>query len=354
MNSFFNGIKSMKITTQEIATLLNATLEGDPNILISGLSRIEKGEQGTLTFLANTKYTQHIYNTGASAVLVSSDFVGEKPISATLIRTDDPYAAFSLLLEKFNAAILDKKGVHPLAFVSETAQIGVNVYIGAFAFVGENAEIGDYSKIYPSAYVGDHAKIGHHSTLFSNVSLYHGCRIGNHCRIHSGTVIGADGFGFVPTAEGTLKKVPQTGIVLIEDEVEIGANCAIDRATLGETILRKGVKIDNLVQLAHNVEIGSFTVVAAQSGVSGSSKLGAGCMIGGQVGIVGHIELADGIKVGAQSGVSKSFTDAGKVLRGSPAQGLRDQLKAEAMIRQLGQMADRITELEKKLAKFEA
>ncbi|MCB9230302.1 MAG: UDP-3-O-(3-hydroxymyristoyl)glucosamine N-acyltransferase [Bacteroidia bacterium] len=340
----------MKFTLQTIAALLGADIEGDPGVEIFNVSRIEQGSPGTISFLANPKYIHYIYQTGASAVLVSRDFVPERPVPCALLRVDDPYTAFSLLLEQAQKVLTHKEGIEPNSFIASSAKVGEKVYIGAFAYIGEGAVIGNGAKIYPNAYVGDRAVIGEGSTIFPNVTIYHDCKIGKNCRVHAGSVIGSDGFGFAPQQDGQYRKVPQTGIVILEDEVEIGAGVTIDRATLGETLIKKGTKIDNLVQIAHNVEIGEHSVVAAQTGISGSSKLGNYCMVGGQVGIVGHIELAEGTKIGAQSGVSKSWTQPGTVLRGSPAQELNQQLRSEAVFRKLDQMAKKIAYLEKKLS----
>lgn len=339
----------MKFKVGEIAHLLGAKLEGDPQVEISGLAKIEEGQPGTLTFLANPKYESHIYATGASAVIVAADFVPKSPVPAVLLRCEDPYSAFTALLAKAAEMIQNKTGIESPVYIPESAQIGKDVYIGAFAYIGEGAKIGDGARIYPHAYIGDQASIGNGTTIHPHVTVYYGCQIGADCIIHSGTVIGSDGFGFAPQKDGSLKKIPQTGIVRIEDKVEIGSGCSIDRATLGETVIREGVKLDNLIQVAHNVEIGAHTVIAAQTGVSGSTKLGRNCMVGGQVGIVGHIHLADGTRIGAQSGVSKSTEDKGKALRGSPAQDYRQQLRSEAVFRNLDELARKVHALEQQL-----
>ncbi|MEM6272493.1 MAG: UDP-3-O-(3-hydroxymyristoyl)glucosamine N-acyltransferase [Bacteroidota bacterium] len=338
----------MKFTAGEIAALLGAQVDGDPATEITGLAKIEEGTPGTISFLANPKYEPHAYTTRASALIVSQEFTPKNPIDATLIRTADPYAAFTVLLAKAAEMVQQKSGIEQPSFISPTATIGENVYIGAFAYIGHGANIGDGARIYPHAYIGDQAAIGAQTTIHPHVSVYFGCRVGAHCIVHSGTVIGSDGFGFAPQKDGTFQKIPQTGIVRIEDHVEIGAGCTIDRATMGETVIRQGAKLDNLIQVAHNVEIGENTVIAAQTGISGSTKLGRNCMVGGQVGIVGHLHLADGTRIGAQSGVSKN-TEPGQALRGSPAQDYKQQLRSEAVFRNLDQLAKKLHRMERKL-----
>ncbi len=340
----------MKFKVGEIAGMIGAQVVGDPEQEVNSLSKIEEGVPGSITFLANPKYEQYVYDSKATAVIVASDFEPKHPVSATLLRCKDPYMAFAALLQQFMAFVQNKSGIEQPSFVSPTAEIGQNVYIGAFAYIGHGTKIADGAKIYPHAYVGDYASIGEGSTVYSHVSIYYGCKIGKRCVIHSGSVIGSDGFGFAPKADGQFQKIPQTGIVRLEDDVEIGAGCTIDRATLGETIIRKGAKLDNLIQVAHNVEIGENTVIAAQTGVSGSTKIGNNCMIGGQVGIVGHIKLADGTKIGAQSGISKSVEEKGKSLRGSPAQDYKLQLRSEAVFRNLDALDKRLHLLEKEIA----
>ena len=340
----------MKFKVGDIATMIGAQVVGDAEQWISSLAKIEEGNPGSLTFLANPKYESFLYTTQATAVIVSSDFQAKQPVSATLLKAKDPYMAFAQLLQRFMQFVQNKSGIEQPSFIAETAQIGKNVYIGAFAYIGNGAIIGDGVKIYPHTYVGDYAAVGEGSTLYANVSLYYGCKIGKHCIVHSGAVIGSDGFGFAPQPDGQFQKIPQTGIVRLEDNVEIGAGCTIDRATLGETVIRKGAKLDNLIQVAHNVEIGENTVIAAQTGISGSTKIGNNCMIGGQVGIVGHIKLADGTKIGAQSGVSKTVEEKGKALRGSPAQDYKLQLRSEAVFRNLDAIDKRLHQLEKAIA----
>ena len=342
----------MKFITSQIAALLGGSVEGDANAEIWTLCKIEEGVQGGLSFLANSKYTNYIYDTEATAVIVSNDFVPEHPVKATMIRVADPYLAFANLLKKYNEMQLDKKGVDAQAFISPTATIGKDCYIGPFAFIGENVTIGDGAKIYPQTYIGDNSAVGKGTTLFAGVRVYQNIVIGERCILHSGCVIGADGFGFAPTADGSYQKIDQIGNVIIEDDVEIGANTTIDRATLGSTVIHKGVKLDNLCQIAHNVVIGESTVMAAQSAVAGSGKVGSHCIIAGQVGIVGHIEVGNNVTIAAQSGVTRSFPDNVTIL-GSPATDAAKQRKTYIYERNLDQLYKRVDELEKKLAKME-
>jgi len=338
----------MEFTARQISELLSGTITGDPDVRVSRLSKIEEGVPGSLSFLANPKYTEFIYSTRASAVIVGSDFVPEQPVAATLIRVADAYASFAKLLEMYNQISRDKKGIEQPSYVSESASLGNNVYIGAFAYIGHNAIIGDKVKIYPGAYVGDNVTIGSGTTLFAGVKIYSDCSIGSECTLHAGVIIGADGFGFTP-ASGSYQKVAQIGNVIIEDHVEIGAGTTIDRATLGSTIIRKGVKLDNLIQIAHNVEIGENTVIAAQTGVAGSAKIGRNCMIGGQAGIVGHITVADGTKIAAQSGVGASITEKDQVVQGSPSFAISDYRRTYVVFKKLPDLDKKILELEKSL-----
>ncbi len=339
----------MEFSASQIAEVVNGKVEGDPNVRINYVSRIEEGVQGTLSFLANPKYTQFIYQTEASIVLVSSDFTPEKKVKPTLIRVDNPYSAFAKLLEMYNKIKLNKTGISEKAHISKSASIGNNVYIGEFAFIGENAKISDNVKIYPQVYVGDNVKIGIESTLFAGVKVYADNVIGNNCILHAGAVVGSDGFGFAPQDDKNYMKVAQIGNVIIEDRAEIGSNTTIDRATLGSTIIRKGAKIDNLVQIAHNADIGENTVVAAQSGISGSTKIGKNCMFGGQVGIIGHLTIADDVKIAAQSGVGKNIAKKGEVLQGSPAFEISKYRKSYIHFRNLNDIKNKLDELEKKI-----
>jgi len=339
----------MEFTAQQISHLLQGTIEGDSQVTVTRLSKIEEGIPGSLSFLANPKYAEYIYSTKASIVIVGNDFVPEKRISSTLIRVSDPYASFAKLLEMYNQVFRDKKGIEQPSYISETASMGADCYLGAFAYLGNNVKVGNRVKIYPNCYLGDNVSIGDDTTLFPGVKIYSDCVIGNFCTLHAGVIIGADGFGFAP-ASGSYNKVAQIGNVIVEDHVEIGAGTSIDRATLGSTFIRKGVKLDNLIQIAHNVDIGENTVIAAQTGVAGSTKIGKDCMIGGQVGIVGHLSIADNTKIAAQSGVGSSVTEPGQILQGSPAFSISDYRRTYVVFRKLPDLDKKIQELEKALA----
>ena len=299
----------MEFSAQQIAGFLKGTIEGDPEVKVCSFSKIEEGKPGTLTFLANLKYAHHIYNTHASIVLVNNDFKPEHPVKATLIKVPNAYAALAMLLNLVEQSKKAKVGIGSTAFVATSATLGDNCYIGNFAYIGDNAKIGNNCQIYPHAYIGDNVEIDDNCVIYPNVTIYEGCKIGNKCILHAGCVIGSDGFGFAPEGE-TYKKIPQLGNVIIEDNVEIGANTTIDRAVMDSTIIRKGVKLDNLVQIAHNVEVGENTVMAAQVGIAGSVKIGKHCMFGGQVGLAGHIHIADHVVFGAQAGVISDVKDA--------------------------------------------
>ena len=339
----------MQFTAQQISDLLHGTIEGDSSVLVNKLSKIEEGTEGSLSFLANPKYAPFIYTTKASIVIVSKDFVAEQPVGSTLIRVDDAYKSFAKLLEVYNEVLQNKKGIEEHSFVSESAQLGKDVYVGAFAYVGDNVKIGNKAKIYPHVYLGDNVEVGDGTVIYPGVKIYTQCKVGSNCTIHSGVIIGADGFGFAPN-EGDYKKVPQIGNVIIEDNVEIGANTSIDRATLGSTIIRKGVKLDNLIQVAHNVEIGENTVIAAQTGIAGSTKIGKHVMIGGQVGIVGHLTIADGVKIAAQSGIGTSITNPGEIVQGSPAFNISDYKRVYVVFKKLPLLEKKIDDLEKELS----
>lgn len=334
----------MEFTAKQISELLNGKVEGNPDVKVNKLSKIEEGEEGSISFLANPLYTQYIYSTKASVVIVNKDFNPTAPIPATLIRLESAAAAFAELLEKYNQIKLNKTGIAKQSFISDTATVGTNAYIGEFAVIGENVQIGNNVKIYPQVYIGDNVVIGDNTTLFAGVKIYSDNRIGKNCTLHSGAVIGSDGFRFAP--ENDNKKVPQIGNVIIEDDVEIGANCAIDRATLGSTILRKGVKFDNLIHIAHNVEIGANTYIAANCVVAGSTKIGNNCMFSGQVGVVGHLTIADNTILAAQSGISKSITKKGTAYLGSPAFEANKYKKAYVHFRNLENIVKRIEKLE--------
>lgn len=335
----------MEFTAAQVAGLLNGQLEGDASVKISKLSKIEEGTPGSISFLANPLYTPYIYKTKASAVIVNRNFTPSQPVTATLIRVESAENAFVTLLEMYNKILLDKKGISKMSCIATSAKTGKDIYVGEFASIGENVTIGDNVKIYPQVYIGDHAVIGDNTTIFSGVKIYHGTEIGKNCIIHSGTVIGSDGFRFA--LQDGHKKVPQTGNVVIEDDVEIGANCAIDRATLGSTILRKGVKFDNLIHIAHNVEIGENTFVAAGVVIAGSTKVGKNCMFSGQVGLVGHLQIADNTVFAAQSGVSKSITKPGEAVMGSPAFEISKYRKTYVYFRNLASLVERVEKLEK-------
>jgi UDP-3-O-[3-hydroxymyristoyl] glucosamine N-acyltransferase len=341
----------MKFSAAQIAALLQGTLEGDSEVAVDNLSKIEDGQPGTLTFLANPKYQQFIYETKASIAIVSNDFVAEKPLPATLtlVRVADAYGSFAKLLEAYNQLRQPAATIAENAFIAASAKMGERCYVGSFVHIGEGCVVGNDVRIYPGAYVGDNVRIGNGSVLFAGVKIYADCVIGNQCTLHGGVVIGGDGFGFAPNSENNYSKVPQIGNVILEDHVEVGANTTIDRATLGSTIIRKGVKLDNLIQIAHNVEIGENTVIAAQTGVAGSTHIGKNCMIGGQVGIVGHISIADGTKIAAQSGIASDIKEPNSIVQGSPAFAIMDYKKSSVGFRQLPELMRRIQDLEKQL-----
>jgi len=339
----------MEFSALQICQLLGGELIGDPGVKVSKLAKIEEGFPGSLSFLANPKYTSYIYETQASIVIVGNDFVPEQAIKPTIIKVAEPYQSFAQLLEIYNRIQRDKSGIEKFSYVSPSAKIGENVYIGSFAYIGSHVQLGNGVKIYPNVYVGDNSIIKDGTTLFPGVKIYSDCEIGLECTLHAGVIIGADGFGFAPQKDTTYKKVAQIGNVVIEDYVEIGANTTIDRATLGSTIIRKGVKLDNHIQIAHNVEIGENTVIAAQTGIAGSTKIGRDCMIGGQVGIVGHILIADKVKIAAQSGVGSSILKEGEIVQGSPAFGVGDYKRTYVLFRKLPQLEKRIAELEQAL-----
>lgn len=339
----------MEFTAVQIADLLGGTIEGDANAKVNRLAKIEEGEPGSLTFLANKKYEEYIYKTKASLVVVNNSFVPEFPLHTTLIRVEDAYKSFAVLLDTYNKISQNKAGRENPHTIAASAKIGANPYIGSFVYVGENSVIGDNVKLYPGVYIGDNVTIGSNTTLFAGVKVYSESRIGSNCRIHSGVVIGGDGFGFAPQDDANYVKVAQIGNVIIEDHVEIGSNTTIDRATLGSTIIRKGVKLDNLIQVAHNVEIGEHTVIAAQTGIAGSTKIGRFCMIGGQVGIVGHLVIADKVKIAAQSGIGSSITKEGEIVQGSPAFGIGEYKKSYVGFRKLPEILARLEELEKQV-----
>ena len=338
----------MKFKAQQIADILEGDVIGNPEEEISKLSKIEEGEKGSLTFLSNPKYNSYLYTTNASVAIVNRSLVLEKEVKTTLIKVDDAYKSFSKLLEFYNEVKNNKLGREQPNFISISSEIGENEYIGAFAFIGEDVKIGNNVKIYPNTYIGDNTIIGDNTVIFSGVKIYSDTKIGENCKVHSGTVIGADGFGFAPDEKGVFKAIPQIGNVSIEDNVDIGACCTIDRATLGATIIRKGVKLDNQIQIAHNVEIGENTVIASQTGVAGSTKIGQNCMIGGQVGIAGHLKIGDNVKILGQSGVTKSLRDK-QMVHGTPAINARDFNKSYVYFKNLPKVVSKINQLEKDL-----
>ena len=328
--------------------MLDGTVEGDGNVSVNTFSKIEEGGQGSLSFLANPKYNSFLYSTNASVVIVNNGLELEKEVRPTLIRVKNAYSSFAKLLEFYNQAKQEKKGVSSLASIAKSAKIGKDVYIGDFAFIGENTIVGDRTKIYPQAYLADDVRVGANTKIFSGVNIYSDCVIGNDCTFHSGVIIGSDGFGFAPQEGSNYQKIAQIGNVIIEDNVEVGSNTTIDRATMGSTIIRKGAKLDNLIQIAHNVEIGENTIVIAQTGISGSTTIGKNCIIAGQVGITGHLKIGDNVKIAAQSGVSTSVKD-GSIIFGSPAFDAAKYRKAYVHFRNFQKIVARIDELEERV-----
>lgn len=337
----------MEFTAQQIAELVQGEIEGNPEVKVSYVSKIEEGKPGTISFLANPKYTAYIYDTEASIVLINKSVVLEKETKTTLIKVDDAYSAFAHLLEVYNKIKHNKSGISDKAHIETSAKIGEDVYIGEFSVISENVTIGNNSKIYPRVFIGDNVTIGDNTTIYPGVNIYSDNVIGNNCYIHAGAVLGSDGFGFAPQAEGFYKKIAQIGNVILEDDVEIGANTTIDRATMGSTIIRKGVKLDNLIQIAHNVEIGDNTVISAQTGISGTTKIGKNCLIGGQVGIVNHLTIADEVKIAAQSGVGKNILKKGEVVQGSPAYDISSYRKSYVHFKNFHAIKLKLDELEK-------
>lgn len=338
----------MKFTAAQIAGILNGIVDGDEGVAVSKLAKIEEGSKGSLTFLANPKYTHYIYSTQASITIVNNDFVATGDLSTTLIRVENAYKAFSQLLEYYNQVKMNKTGIENPVFISESAKYGENLYLGAFSYIGENVKIGDNVKIYPNVYIGDNVSVGNNTTLFTGAKIYSETIIGESCIINSGVVIGADGFGFTPNEKGEYHKVPQTGNVILEDNVDVGPGTTIDRATLGSTLIKKGVKLDNQIQIAHNVTIGENTVIAAQTGIAGSTKIGNNCIIGGQVGIAGHITIGNNVKIQAQSGIGRNVKDD-ETLQGSPAFNYGDYNKSYVYFKNLPKIMERFNIVEKKL-----
>ena len=337
----------MQFTAHEISLLLNGTVEGDAQVTVNRLAKIEEATAGSISFLANPKYEHYLYSTDASAVLVNNDFVATEPVKATLIRVENAYSAITVLLEKYNTIKLNKSGIEQPSFVHPTATVGDECYIGAFSYIGQGARVGKKCKIYPNVHIGDNV------TLFPGAVVYFDCVLGNNVIVHSGAIIGSDGFGFAPNPDGTYSKIAQIGNVILEDDVEVGSNTTIDRATMGSTIIRKGAKLDNLLQIAHNVEIGSNTVIAAQTGISGSTKVGDNCVIGGQVGMVGHISVAKGSQIMAKSGINRNIVDENKRWGGIPFfTSYMENMRIEAAVTHLPALEKKILELEKVIAEL--
>ncbi len=349
-----HNTKFMKFTVKQIALLLNGDVKGDESLTVSQLAKIEEGKAGDISFLSNEKYEPYLYTTQASAVIVGRTFEPRKSYTTTLIVVENPYIAFTQLLEEYQKMLdASKVGVEQPSFVGEGTMIGERIYQGAFSYIGKNCKIGKNVKIYPQAYIGDNVIIGDNTILYAGVKIYANCIIGNDCVIHSGVIVGSDGFGFAPQADGTYKTIPQLGNVILEDNVSIGSNSTIDCATMGSTIIRKGAKIDNLVQIAHNVEVGENTVIAAQTGVAGSTKIGKNCVIGGQVGINGHITIADGTKAGGKAGITKTVKKPGTSLNGNPAFEINDYLRSMAVLRKLPALEKQVKALEEQFLELQ-
>lgn len=342
----------MEYSAKAIAELLNGSVDGNSDVTVSEISKIEEGKPGTITFLANPKYTKFIYTTNASIVIVSKNFIPEHEINSTLVRVENPYQAFAHLLEAVSNQSNGIHGISELAYIHNSSVIPETSFLGAFAYVGKNCVIGQNVKIYPHVFLGDGVEIGDNSILYSGVKIFANCKVGNSCIIHGNTVIGSDGFGFARNSGTEYEKIPQIGNVIIGDNVEIGANSCIDRATMGSTVIHKGVKLDNLIQVAHNVEIGENTVIASQTGIAGSTKIGKNCIFGGQVGIVGHIQIANEVKIAAQSGVANNIKEKGAILQGSPAYNIKDYQRSLVMFRKLPDLFKQINKLEKEIKRL--
>ena len=343
----------MEFTAQQIADYLKGDIQGDPAVKVHGFSKIEEGQPGTLTFLSNPKYSHYLYDSRASLVLVNRDFQPEHPVQATLLRVDNAYEALAQLMALVEQFAPQKSGISPLACVSPSATIGADAYVGPFAYIGEGVRIGDHARIYSHASIEDGTRIGHHFTMYNGARIYKGCVIGNGCTLHAGAVVGGDGFGFAPVEDGSYKKIPQMGNVVLEDNVDIGCNATVDRATLGSTVIRRGVKIDNLVQVAHNVEVGEHTVMASQSGIAGSTKVGSHCVMAGQVGIAGHLHIADHSTFGAQTGVPNSIKTPGQVHMGYPAIAAANFRRSSVVYKNLPELQRTVTELQRTVAQLQ-
>lgn len=340
----------MEFTLEEIAQLLGGEVRGDRKVKVNTISKIEDAAFGSISFLSNPKYETYIYSTNASAVIVNKNFEPKEALKTSLILVDDPYTSFTTILEAYQHTLLSQKvGLEEPHFIGKNSRYGENSYIGAFAYIGANVQIGNHVKIYPNAFIGDHVKIGDHTVIYAGVKIYSNCEVGHHVKIHAGTVIGSDGFGFAPQADGSYKTIPQVGNVVIGNHVDIGANTVIDCATMGSTIIEDGVKLDNLIQIAHNVKIGKNTVIAAQTGISGSTQIGENCIIAGQVGIIGHIKIANRTTIAAQAGIGRTITEEKSTLLGSPAIDKLDFLKSFALYRKLPSLQKRIDDLEEKI-----
>jgi len=337
----------MQFTAKQIAELINGKIEGDPDVAVSSFGKLEEATEGQLAFLANPKYEDFLYTTNASIIIINDSLEVEKKLKATLIRVPDAYSSFAVILTTYSEmAKANLTGIQEPSYISKSAKIGENVFIGAFAYLGNDVILGDNVKIYPQVFLGDHVTVGDNSVLYPGVKIHHHCVIGKSVCIHAGCVIGGDGFGYAPQTDGSFKKIPQIGNVVVENNVEIGANTTIDRSTIGSTIIKCGAKLDNLIQVAHNVEIGMNTVIAAQSGISGSTKIGKNVMIGGQAGVVGHIQIADGSKINAQSGVAKSIKTPNTAVTGSPAYDYGQAIRSQILSRNLPEIEKRIQNLE--------
>lgn len=339
----------MNFKASQIAEFLKGKIDGDPEAVVTDVSKIEEGKENTLTFLANPKYSKYIYETKASVVIVNDDFTPEKELSVTLIRVPNAYQALATLLDLYEKSVPQKTGIEQPSYIDNSASLGEDIYVGAFAYIGQNVKLGNNVKIYPQSYIGDNVEIKENSIIYAGVKIYRNCKIGNNCIIHSGAVIGSDGFGFAPDENGEYKKIAQIGNVILEDNIEIGSNTTIDRATMGSTLIHRGAKLDNLIQIGHNVEVGSRTVMAAQTGIAGSTKIGKECMMGGQVGIAGHLNIPDRVKFGAQAGVPNSVKKEGAVLLGTPAIDATNFAKSFIIFKNLPDIYRKLNEVEKTL-----
>jgi UDP-3-O-[3-hydroxymyristoyl] glucosamine N-acyltransferase len=343
----------MVFSAKKISSLIDGKIEGDPEVIVSSFGKLEEAQAGQLAFLANPKYEEFLYSTKASIIIINDSQQVDKKVDATLIRVPDAYSAFALILSTYDKMASENlTGIQQPVYISESAKLGENIFIGAFTYIGNNVTVGNNVKLFPQVYIGNNASVGDNAVLFPGVKFHHDCVIGESVTIHAGSVIGSDGFGFAPQQDGSFKKIPQIGNVVVEDNVEIGANATIDRATIGSTLIKAGAKLDNLIQIAHNVEVGNNTVIAAQAGISGSTKLGSNVMIGGQAGIVGHLLIADGSKINAQSGVSKSIKTPNTAVTGSPAFDYAHALRSQILSRNLPDLEKRIKELEQILERL--